>query len=119
MVKEKVAEDQKVVHILGSFEDHQITDWTNTQSATLMIMKFPDFMEAFRECWLPRNWKKAVLSQMQKCHLNLDRETFESWATQFQSLNTTLQNTTSILSDKQVRSQLESLMDKDLQVITK
>ncbi len=47
MVKEKIAEDQKVMHILGSFEDHRITDWTNTQSTTLTIMKFPDFMEVF------------------------------------------------------------------------
>jgi len=119
MAKEKIADDQQVNHILGSFEDHQIADWANMQSTLLIAMKFLDFMTAFRKRWLPRNWEQATLSKIQKSHLDPDKETFEEWATRLQSLNATLQNTTNILDDKKLRAQLETLMDEDLQLLVK
>ncbi len=45
MAKEKISEEQKVNHILGSFEDHHVADWASTQTAVLTAMKFTDFMK--------------------------------------------------------------------------
>ncbi len=119
MAKEKISEEQKVNHILGSFEDHRVADWASTQTAVLTAMKFTDFMKTFRERWLPRNWEQSVLLRIQKSPLNPDKETFEEWATRLQSLNATLQGTDSLLNDTKMRAQLETLMDEDLQLLVK
>ena len=51
-------------------------------------------------------------------HLDPDKHKFERWVAQILAHNTTLQNTNSHMTNEQLQSQLEIMLNEDLQNLT-
>lgn len=74
-------------------------------------------MKEFRECWLPNDWEQIICIAMLGTHLDPKIHCFETWAAQIMSHNISLQNTPSFLTDDQLQSQLDIMMDAELQTL--
>ena len=116
-VKGGVTDDQKVKKLLGSFKNTLVNDWMSTECDRLIQLPFSDFMEEFRERWLPANWEQTVLTQMLGKHLDPAKSTFEAWAAQILSHNVSLRGTKSHMTDKALRRQLEIMLDEELRTL--
>ena len=114
--KDGIPDEKKVMKILGCFEESVIDDWTSTHQARLIKMTFPEFMKEFRKRWLPHNWEKTVRNEMLGTHLNPDIHRFETWAAQIMAHNVSLRETSSFMTDEALRTQLEIMLDTDLQI---
>ena len=115
-IKDGVADDKKVTCILGCFENSLVDNWAQVDCKRLAELTFPKFMKEFRERWLPHNWEQMVRTQMLNLQLDPSQK-FEMWATQILSYNISLHNTTSHMSEDQLRTQLEAALDKELHAI--
>ena len=116
-IKGGVADDQKVRKLLGSFKNTLIQDWMSTETDRLIQLSFTDFMDEFRERWLPTNWEQNVLTQMLGSHLDPARQTFEAWASQILSHNVSLRKTKSHMTEEALRRQLEIMLDEELRTL--
>ena len=116
-IKGGVADDQKVRKLLGSFKNTLIQDWMSTESDRLIQLSFTDFMNEFRERWLPTNWEQSVLTQMLGTHLDPTKQTFETWASQILSHNVSLRKTKSHMTEEALRRQLEIMLDEELRTL--
>jgi len=114
MGKDKVPEGEQTSRILGCFEDKIVADWADTERETLVNMTFTEFMATFHEQWLPREWEQAILTKLEKSHLDPNKESFEVWTQKILSQNTTLRNTSLHLSKNNLRKLLKSLLDEEL-----
>ena len=113
-IKGGVADDQKVRKLLGSFKNTLIQDWMSTKSNRLIQLSFTDFMNEFRERWLPTNWERNVLTQMLGAHLDPTKQTIEAWASQIPSHNVSLCKTKSHMTEEALHHQLEIMLDEEL-----
>ena len=115
--KDGVADDLKVTKILGCFENALVTDWASTERERLSKLSFEDFMKEFRERWLPYNWEQMIRVQMLGTHLDPAKHHFETWAAQIMSHNVSLHNTPSFMTDDRLCTQLEIMLDVELQTL--
>lgn len=111
--KDGVANELKVKHIIGCFQNILINDWTQVKKDWLTTLTFEEFMKEFCKCWLPHNWEQAIQMQMLNTHLNPSQH-FQPWAAQILSHNISLQNTPSHMTNAQLCTQLEAALDKEL-----
>ena len=110
-------DDQKVTKILGSFENTLVDDWMSTERDRIVQMTFTDFMDEFRERWLPTNREQTVLTQMLGTHLDPTKQRFEAWAAQILSHNVSLRTTKSHMTDEALRRQMEIMLDEELRTL--
>ena len=82
-----------------------------------VTLTFEEFMKEFRERWLPDNWEQIIRVAMLGTHLDPKIHCFESWAAQIMSHNVSLRNTNSFLTNDQLQSQLDIMMDVELQTL--
>lgn len=115
--KDGVPEDQKVTKILGCFNNALVADWAYTERERLRKLSFDNFMKELRKRWLPYNWEQLIRIQMLGTHLDPAKHRFESWASQIMSHNISLRNTLSFLTDDKMRTQLEIMLDVELQTL--
>jgi hypothetical protein len=118
-VKGKLSETDQVIRILGSFHDPLIRDWVATNGDTLSEQTFDDFMESFREQWLPDNWEETVHTNIISSRLDPAKEKFETWVTRIRKMNVTLRGTSSHFSITTLRKQLEACLDPPLILLAK
>ena len=116
-VKGGVPDDQKVTKLLGSFRNTLIDDWMSTETDRIVQLSFTEFMDEFRERWLPTNWEQSILTQMLGNHLDPTKQTFEAWAAQILSHNVSLRKTKSHMTDEALRRQLEIMLDEELRTL--
>ena len=109
-----VPNTKKVKWILGVFEHPKVSDWMDTDGKHLGKHSLPTFMKEFQKEFLLPNWEKMVQTQMLRTHMDPDKHKFETWSAQILAHNTTLRNTDSHMTNEQLRSQLEIMLDKDL-----
>ncbi|KAH9009482.1 hypothetical protein EDB85DRAFT_2162677 [Lactarius pseudohatsudake] len=114
--KDGVEDNEKVKRIIGCFENTLVDDWALCDSERLMALTFPEFMKQFRARWLPLNWEQAVRTQMLNSRLDPSQR-FDAWSDQILSYNVSLRNTTSHMSDAQLRIQLEAALDEELRTM--
>ena len=117
--KDGVADDLKVTKILGCFENALVADWASTERERLAKLSFEDFMKEFRERWLPYNWEQMIRVQMLGTHLDPAKHRFETWAAQIMSHNVSLRNTPLFMTDDRLRTQLEIMLDVELQTLAR
>ena len=117
--KDGVADEMKVTKILGCFENNLIADWTSMEQEHLAKLMFEDFMKEFCECWLPDDWEQIIRVEMLGMRLDPKIHHFETWAAQIMSHNVSLRNTPSFLTDNQLRSQLDIMLDAELQMLAR
>lgn len=110
-------DEMKVTKILGCFKNNLIADWTSTEQERLAKLTFEDFMKEFRECWLPDDWEQIICVEMLGTRLDPKIHHFETWAVQIMSHNVLLRNTPSFLTDDQLHSQLDTMLDAELQTL--
>lgn len=113
-VKGGVNDDQKVSHILVSFQDQEIRDWTTVNHDNFVKLSFPEFITALRKRWLPKDWADDTIREIRGASLDPLKDKFETWSTRLIKLNITLRGTPSHLTDDQLRLQLEAGIDQDL-----
>ena len=117
--KDGVADELKVTKILGCFENNLVADWASTEQERLAKLSFEEFMKEFRERWLPDDWEQIICVTMLGTRLDPKVHCFETWAAQIMSHNVSLRNTPSFLTDDQLRSQLDIMMDAELQTLAR
>ena len=117
--KDGVADELKVTKILGCFENNLVADWASTEQERLAKLSFEEFMKEFRERWLPDDWEQIIRVTMLGTRLDPKVHRFETWAAQIMSHNVSLRNTPSFLTDDQLRSQLDIMMDAELQTLAR
>ena len=117
--KDGVADDLKVTKILGCFENALVADWASMERERLAKLSFEDFMKEFRERWLPYNWEQMIRVQMLGTHLDPAKHRFETWAAQIMSHNVSLRNTPLFMTDDRLRTQLEIMLDVELQTLAR
>ena len=109
-----VEDGQKVMKILGCFENPLVNDWISVNRTRLCVLTFEDFMIEFRQHWLPRNWEEDVAMCILSSRLDPKQMTFEEWAAQLQMWNIALHGTDSHIDDEQMRQQLDANLDTEL-----
>jgi hypothetical protein len=111
----RIADEQKVGRLFGSFQNTLIHDWICCKRATLATLSFPEFMKEFRRRWLPSDWEQTVRSQIIAARFDPRKEDkFETWVQNVQMLNIALRGTSSHLDDEQLRIRLEDNLDEEL-----
>ena len=115
--KDGVADNMKVTKILGCFENNLIADWTSMEQERLAKLTFKEFMKEFCKRWLPDNWEQIIRVEMLGTHLDPKLHHFETWAAQIMLHNISLRNTPSFLTDEQLHSQLDIMLDAELQTL--
>ena len=76
-------------------------------------------MKEFCERWLPDDWEQIIRVEMLSTRLNPKLHRFKTWAAQIMSHNVSLRNTPSFLTDEQLRSQLDIMLDAELQTLAR
>jgi len=85
----------------------------NNQEACLIKLTFAKFMKEFCKKVLPPNWEQIVCMQMLSSQLNPSK-CFDIWADEIMMLNVSLCNTSSHMSESQLRIQIDTALDEDL-----
>ena len=109
-----VEDGQKVMKILGCFENPLVNNWISVNRSRLRTLTFEEFMVEFRQRWLPRNWEEDVAMRILSSRLDPKQMTVEEWAAQLQTWNVALRGTDSHIDDDQMRRQLDANLDTEL-----
>jgi hypothetical protein len=110
-------EKLRTTHILSCFQGSVVHDWAAANFDTLAALDFPDFINAFRKRFLPKDWENTVKEHILGARLDPTKERFETWAHRLQKLNVTLRGTASHLDDTQLQAQLAAGLDSDLRLM--
>lgn len=97
--KGSIHNNLKVSCILGCFENDLVNDWVSVDRDQIITLTFPAFMVEFRACWLPYDWEQSLCSKILSAQLFPKKQCFKDWASSLQSLNVSLQGTSSHLDD--------------------
>ncbi|KAH9022889.1 hypothetical protein EDB85DRAFT_1871153, partial [Lactarius pseudohatsudake] len=117
--KSEIPEAEKVTKILGCFDSPLVNDWISVNRPRLRAMTFEQFMNALRARWLPKDWEEDLRTQIMGARLDPRYKTFETFASEAQTLNVALRGTDSHISEDQMRKQLEANIDQDLRRLGK
>jgi hypothetical protein len=116
--KEPITDAEKTAKVLGCFESNVVDDWAGTERDRLAALSFSDFMKAFRKRWLDHNWEHDVLTEIRTSRL-VPPGSFDDWASKILSLNVSLRNTPSHLTEPEIRKQLDVALDVELRTLAK
>ena len=65
-----VEDGQKVMKILGCFENLLVNNWISVNWTCLWTLTVEEFMIEFQQHWIPRNWEEDVAMHILSSHLN-------------------------------------------------
>lgn len=116
-VKEPIADDRKVANILGCFEQDHVMEWTSTKWEHLIKMTFEEFMKEFHAHWLPMKWEQMVLTLILGTNLDPEKTNFIDWSVRILSHNIWLQGYPAHMNEKDLRRQLEVMLDEELRTL--
>jgi hypothetical protein len=83
-------ENLRTTHILSCFQGSIVHDWAAANFDTLAVLDFPDFILAFQEHFLPKDWENTIKEHILGTRLDPTKECFETWAHCLQKLNVML-----------------------------
>ncbi|KAJ7200235.1 hypothetical protein B0H12DRAFT_1081246 [Mycena haematopus] len=110
-----IAADKQVANVIGCFRDYRITSWLDNddERTAANALEFKAFMALVRERLLPSDWERT-LKQERNGRKQDKTESFLSFLTSVERLNSFLINTSYHLDESGLRTLLESNMTTDL-----
>ncbi|KAG1863435.1 hypothetical protein C8R48DRAFT_773477 [Suillus tomentosus] len=104
--------DEQVGKVAWGMQEPSVQEWYLDDQERMDELTFGKYMDEVRAYWLPSDWADTTRQKLlSSCQGN---KVFSDWAIEVQSLNALLHNTTSHLTELNLRYHLEAHMNADL-----
>ncbi|KAG2095734.1 uncharacterized protein F5147DRAFT_778632 [Suillus discolor] len=104
--------DEQVGKVAWGMQEPSVQEWYLNDQERMDELTFGEYMDEVRAYWLPSDWADTMRQKLlSSCQEN---KVFSDWAIEVQSLNALLRNTTSHLTELNLRYHLEAHMNADL-----